>query len=282
MVDDTAVLCGGAEGYWGLFACEDNGLIFNDGGIGSMRVESMSRYALSNGVLEYTGETVSTGDETWEEFNTWQKEHERINDFCRLNDYSLLERECRTPTATDESSEINPGETIQEPSSQEPVTEEKPASNDTPSLYYDTLGLTGLFDDYDWDYMTQDQNWFIKGTGYVSHWLTDAKAKYKTAFRAYIKEFVVENELRNNSSEVTFAEEKEATLEFLESVRKSITDSLNTVGTEAKFADIMGIILEYDDMIKTVNNAKSFTADLDGTFADLIAKTMVFGNETQF
>lgn len=93
MQNDTAILCGEAAGYWGIWACEDNGVIFHDGGLGSMRIESMSRYTLSNGILEHTGESVCSGlADTADEFYSWQNTYKRIDDSCPVNDYSLLEK----------------------------------------------------------------------------------------------------------------------------------------------------------------------------------------------
>ena len=89
--DGSAVHCGDVYGYWGLWGCEDNGLIVHDGGLGIMRVESMYRVTLSNCVLEGTGKEVCTGDDTWEEFEAWKKQYFPLMGYLPLNDYSLLE-----------------------------------------------------------------------------------------------------------------------------------------------------------------------------------------------
>lgn len=142
-------------------------------------------------------------------------------------------------------------------------------------LSYDTHGYgEELFQDYDWEYLSRDQNWYIKGTGYISHWLAGAKGHYKDAFRAYIKEFIVENECRY-ATEISFEEEKASLLSFLESIKEIISDELEIASATGTVVDA----IEYEGLIETIKKAKNFDEKIDADFKDLMERTIKFAKE---
>lgn len=93
MSGSGAALCG--KFYWSyadcLYAYDENGLVVHDGGIGSMRLEYLWLYELSNGVLDSSRYIISTEESSDDELYDCLKSFTRITNFCPITDYSLLE-----------------------------------------------------------------------------------------------------------------------------------------------------------------------------------------------
>lgn len=161
--------------------------------------------------------------------------------------------------------EANENESLQEQTLEEDVVN---------MLSYNTYGVNNLFDDYDWEYMSRDQNWYTRGRDYIAHGLAGAKGKYKEAFRAYIKEFIVENEHRY-ATEISFEEEKASILSLLESTKEIISDELEMASTTGSVVSA----IEYEGLIKTIKDAKKFDEKIDKAFKDLMERTVKFAKE---
>ncbi len=95
MGDSGVILCG--KFYWWysdcLYVYDGNGLIVHDGGTGSMRLEYLWLYTLSNGILNSTDVIISTEESTEDAFYDCLNEYECISSFVPITDYSLLENE---------------------------------------------------------------------------------------------------------------------------------------------------------------------------------------------
>lgn len=163
--------------------------------------------------------------------------------------------------------EANENESLQGQTSDEDVVN---------MLSYNTYGVNDLFDDYDWEYMERDLNLFMRVTGFISHGWRGAKAKYKEAFRAYIKEFIVENEYRY-ATEISFEEEKTSLRSFLQSTKEIVADAENTMSITTSTVSAM----EYAGLIEAVERAQDTTElkKMDGVFTDLLSRTVDFAEE---
>lgn len=154
-----------------------------------------------------------------------------------------------------------------EPTPQLPEPEQGPAL-----LSYRTYKMDNLFNDQDWEYISRDQNAFIRITGRISHALAGAKKKYKEAFRSYLREFIVDNKDRYDAQALPFEEQKSLLLTFLTDTKKSLSDEMKRLDLANSFDDLN----EYDKLIENLEKATDFTKDFDKDFADLMSKTTDF------
>lgn len=88
-----AALCG--KFYWSyadcLYAYDENGLVVHDGGIGSLRLEYLWLYKLSDSVLDSSEYIISTEESSDDELYDCLKNYTRITNFSPITDYSMLE-----------------------------------------------------------------------------------------------------------------------------------------------------------------------------------------------
>lgn len=93
MSDSGAILCG--KFYWSyadcLYAYDGNGIVVHDGGIGSMRLEHLWLYTLTDGVLDSTETIISTEESSEDELYDCLKGYIAITNFIPITDCSLLE-----------------------------------------------------------------------------------------------------------------------------------------------------------------------------------------------
>lgn len=89
---NSAVFCG--EFYWPydncLYEYDGNGLIVYDGGMGTYHFEYILLYTLTDNVLEDVGSIKDTEESSYEEVRNSLEAYTPINDFCLINDDSLL------------------------------------------------------------------------------------------------------------------------------------------------------------------------------------------------
>ena len=89
---DTVTLCG-KETWWYpgcLYECDGNGLVVYDGGFGSMRVEFVYLYTLTDGKLEMSEVLVSTEDSSWGELEKCLDAYTNIQNYYSSTDYTPL------------------------------------------------------------------------------------------------------------------------------------------------------------------------------------------------
>lgn len=164
------------------------------------------------------------------------------------------------------------------PSSETQLPEENLFTPPDYNSYYVSPADTKFLQDYDWDYM-KDTGIFYRITGYISHGLVDAKGKYKDAFRAYIKEFIVGNECRY-ALDIPCEEEKAILLAFLTSTEEDLTAYLNAISaTSASFELLNEILNDQRTLIGMLKEITEIPRNFDEKFADLLTKMIPFVKE---
>lgn len=87
-----AKLCGNYDWLYGdcLYGYDGNGIVVYEGGMGSLRLEYISLYTLSDCTLEYHSAIASTEEYSYEELYSILKNYTSIDDFHLISDYTLL------------------------------------------------------------------------------------------------------------------------------------------------------------------------------------------------
>lgn len=161
---------------------------------------------------------------------------------------------------------------------EEEAQKPQPEAPATPQLlYYSAPTWEQKFlMDYDWDYMTE-KNDFYRITGYISHAIAGAKGKYKDAFRAYMNEFIFNNESRYEMMEIPFEEEKEIFLGIFQGIEDGL-EAFKAVADPAsesvKLANQM--LNDNKHFIDILKDASEFPKNFDENFAELLEKVLPF------
>ncbi len=77
-----------------LYECNGNGVAVHWGGMGNLRVEYFTLYSLNNGVLSEGENIISTEENSFDELYATLDRYTPIDNFCIVNNYSLLAEEC--------------------------------------------------------------------------------------------------------------------------------------------------------------------------------------------
>lgn len=93
-----AVFCGKLDAYDnGLYEYDGNGVIVHDGGMGSLHVEYISLYTLTDDGIEYADAIKSTEECSYEELRNSLKAYKSINDFYPISDISYIHERLLLP-----------------------------------------------------------------------------------------------------------------------------------------------------------------------------------------
>ena len=99
------------------------------------------------------------------------------------------------------------------------------------------------FEDCNWNYL-KENNGFYRVTGIFSHLFVDAKGKYKDAFRAYIAEFIINNEDRYATLDIPFKEKKSMVLSVIAQIGDQLEGCFDVADILDNAVDIKKELLE--------------------------------------